>query len=215
MKKIGYLALVLLVLVLSGCGTTNKKGYNIKKEKTDPIIEEYIDDNPITVGIYDGHNLIQEYNTKKEVMSDIAVLTVYYTNDLYVDSLNVKHTFNKYFNNYQNINDYKIGYFISYKYDDKIYEKTFLDPSIMYEMPGMYIYLYDEINQDDGAFYSHIEEDDVNENTILDTIKIFLTDELVESPITLMAFTYNGEEDFDKDGNYRGVSKYSIKINLN
>ena len=80
--------------------------------------------------------------------------------------------------------------------------------------PYFYVYLYDDIHQADGAWYSHITKEQDGKNTMYTSIKLYLVKiSRVTSPITLTAFTYDSEDDFDSDGNYRGNSKYQIKIN--
>ena len=75
------------------------------------------------------------------------------------------------------------------------------------------VYLYDDIHQT-GSWYSHIEDNAMNEDTILTTIKITTSTKInnVTSDIYLTVFTYNGEEDFDENGNYRGNSTYTTTI---
>ena len=78
----------------------------------------------------------------------------------------------------------------------------------------MYIYLYDDINQTPGTFYSHLEPEDMKDNTIISSIKLFLAQEgsKISSPITLTVFTYDGDEDFTEEKKYRGISSYTINI---
>ena len=79
--------------------------------------------------------------------------------------------------------------------------------------PYIFIYLYDDIHQPDGAWYSHVES--MTDNTLFSSIKLTAIHNLNEitSPVTLTVFTYDTEDDFDEDGNYRGNSKYTININ--
>ena len=52
----------------------------------------------------------------------------------------------------------------------------------------------------------------MEDNTILSSVKIFATYDIDDVDyITLTAFTYD-DDDFDKDNNYRGKSKYTIDI---
>ena len=81
--------------------------------------------------------------------------------------------------------------------------------------PYFYTYIYDDINQPDYTFYSHLEENDINDETIFSSIKIFLRDPSnITTPIDFTVFTYDDLEDFDENNNYRGNSKYEININL-
>ena len=78
--------------------------------------------------------------------------------------------------------------------------------------PYLYPFMYDDINN--SGHYSHVTTKDVKDNTVYSSIKLYLHQKTKEitSPITLTAFTYNGEDDF-LDGHYRGNSSYTITIN--
>ena len=78
----------------------------------------------------------------------------------------------------------------------------------------LYIYLYDSYNYTSGT-YTHLEIDDVKDNTVYTSIKLYLAQEgsKITSPITLEVFTYK-DGDINEYGYYRGNSKYSIKVNL-
>lgn len=86
---------------------------------------------------------------------------------------------------------------------------NFLEPDIYRYGKYIYVYLYDDVNAPDGI-YSHLES--MEDNTILSSVKIFATYDIDDVDyITLTAFTYD-DDDFDKDNNYRGKSKYTIDI---
>lgn len=213
MKKRIFIIIILLLLV----GCTKKENIEvITVEKNDDIVkEEYIDDNPITIGIYENDiTLIKECNLVKESRREV-VLDFYYTNEENLGSNNQKENWYKFYSNYTNIDDYKIGFHFSFYVGDTKIEKTVLNTYTFTFEPYFYIYLYDDINQPDNTFYSHLEDADVNENTIFSSIKIFLMEPYdITSPIKFTVFTYNGLEDFDENNNYRGNSKYQININL-
>ena len=214
--------LILSLLLLTAC---NKEMNNITDIVTEPVTEPvtevkelYIDDNPITVGLYENGKLIKDYKTNFGRHKDVGYFEVCFTNDEYLGSSNVKRNFNKYYQNYQNIDNYKIGYYVKFATNDQEYEKVILDPSVKHLFhPYLYIYLYDDIHQKDGTIYDHVEPDDVKDNTIYSSIKLYTASGVSEitSPITLTVFTYDGPEDFDQDGYYRGNSKYTIVIEKN
>ena len=211
--KIKVLILIMLLLI-TGCKKEEQK--EIIEEKQEEVIEEkYVDDNPITIGIYENDiNLIKEYKLNK-VSNNEVIFSFYYTNIDNLGNRRQKENWHKYFNEYQNINDYKIGFHFSFYVGDTKIEKTILKPDTYAFNPYFYIYIYDDINQPDNTFYSHLEETDINENTIFSAIKIFLVEpELITSNITFTVFTYNDLDDFDEDNNYRGNSKYSVDIEL-
>ena len=210
--KIKVLILIMLLLI-TGCKKEEKE---IIEEKQEEVIEEkYVDDNPITIGIYENDiNLIKEYKLNK-VSNNEVIFSFYYTNQENLGNRRQKENWHKFYNEYENINDYKIGFHFSFYVGDTKIEKTILKPDTYAFNPYFYIYIYDDINQPDNTFYSHLEETDINKNTIFSAIKIFLVEsELITSNITFTVFTYNDLDDFDEYNNYRGNSKYSVDIEL-
>ena len=218
MKRI--LILIICLLLFSGC-SKEKEEKIIEKTKEPEIIDNvpnYIDDNPVKIAFYENNTVLKEYSAVKNINSDINVFSVLFTNDENVTGNNYKTLFNNYYNQYENKEKYKIGYYIKFYVGDKLFEKTIVDPTSTYNLnPYLYVYLYDDIHQPDGAWYSHVEEKDVKNDTLYTSIKLFMVENIadVTSPITLEAFTYDSEDDFDEKGNYRGNSKYSIEIKLN
>ncbi len=213
MKK--YIILFLIVLSLTACKKETKNEITIPKIN-DEITEQYIDDNPIKIGIYYNNNLVKTFTESPAYHKVLGTFNIYYTNQNTVDNNGVKYNFNKYYNQYKDIDKYKIGFYITYKAEGKKVEETIIDASKTHVMdPYLYVYLYDDIHQKDGTWYSHVEEKDMKENTIFSSIKLFYANkpELIEFPITLTAFTYKSEEDFNKNKQYRGNSFYTIEIN--
>ena len=80
--------------------------------------------------------------------------------------------------------------------------------------PYLYVYLYDDVHQPDGTWYSHLEPVDMKDNTVFSSIKLYFAQQgsKISSPITLTVFTYD-EDDIDSSGKYKGTSKYTITIN--
>lgn len=212
MKKIFWV--LTLFMLLTGCGNDNSYLYNdIKIDMID--MDSYVDDNPIKVSLYQGNRKITNYSTTLGNFKDIGVFNVYYTDSDILDSSAVKYNFKKYYQKYSGIDNYKIGFFISFDVGDEHFEKLILDPSSKHSLgPYMYIYLYDDINQTDGSFYSHLEPEDMNDNTIISSIKLFFPQRGVDitSPIKLTVFTYDSLDDFTSDNFYRGKSSYTINI---
>ena len=217
MKK--KIMLLLLLFIITGC--TNKELVNETKNGITPTVTPtpteipYIDNNPVKVGLYQNGNLVKELTTTINDGLDIGSFDVYFTNVENTGSSNTKNNFNKYYQEYDNKELYKIGFYISFYVGDELKEGTILGPKDMYIVtPYIYNYLYDDIHQPDGAWYSHVEEKDIKDNTVYSSIKLYAAEKTNEitSPITLTVFTYDTEDDFDKSGKYRGNSKYTITI---
>lgn len=219
MKKIGLIGLVLL---LSAC-SFNNSDTNLEEDKNNDIIDEqeeiYVDENEVKLGLFLYDN---NYHNKERIEdtyyanftsgTDIGSFEVFLTDDAIVDGTNFKNTWNKYYSQYENIENYKIGFNIKFILNDGTsYSGNYLEPDTYKFGEYFYTYLYDDIHQADGAFYSHLES--VNEDTLMTSIKIYAVDGIdrVDSLI-LSAFTYDTEDDFDSEGNYRGNSIYVIRI---
>ena len=217
-KKIQVI-LLLGFLILTGCNNKKEnikeKEREIKPQEQEEIKEEkYVDDNPITIGLYEDYStLVKDYYTDKTSLKDLF-FSAFYTNDENIVQGYVKNRFLNYMNNYENINNYKIGYTISFYVGDEYISKTITEITDEYVFnPYFYVYLYDDVNQDIGAWYSHLTKDDVKDYNLFTSIKLYLVEiDKVTSPIELTVFTYDTDDDFDEKGNYRGNSKYTINI---
>lgn len=227
MKKI---VLVLFIIIFfTGCNKEldSKEDNNlsdkieIKEEKEEvEEKEEYIDYNPIKIGLYQGNNGKYKrqdvFNTNLEPIKDIGVFSIILDNKEEVTGKNYKSIYKELSSTYENFSNYKIGYNISCTLKDgKEFNETILKPLkfsdfSFYEY--LYIWFYDDINN--SGYYSHIEMDDYNESTVMSSIKLMSSHkcEEIEGPISLTVFTYD-LDDFDELGNYRGISKFTMLIN--
>ena len=218
MKKI----LLISLLFLTGCSFTKTEEVKIEepiKNDVEETTPEYIDDNPIKLGLFLNSN---NYHNKEVIKDayytdfisgkDIGSFEVFLTDNEVIDGNNYKDTWNKYYNMYDDISNYKIGYNIKFMlYDGNHYESNILEPDIYKFGKYFYIYLYDDVHQEDGAFYSHLEG--MEDNTLLTSIKLYAVSGIDEvESIILDVFTYDSEEDFDENNNYRGNSLYAIRI---
>jgi len=218
MKKI---FLIFIILFTIGC-TIQKSDEEKRIEEAinnpptntpEPTPTPYVDTNPIKVGIYKDGKLLTEYNKKFKSRSDIAIFNIVFTNDEKLESGNFKTIWKKYYDKYENIDEYKIGFELRVDINGEEQVNVLLDPKNMTKIyPYLYAFLYDDIHN--SGYYSHVEVNDVKDDTVYSSIKLYLHDKTNEitSPITLTVFTYKDENDF-VDGIYRGNSKYTITIN--
>jgi hypothetical protein len=217
MKKI---LLIIMVIFLVGCQSKNQEEIdktanliNNPPTITPEATPDYVDTNPIVVGIYKDRKLITEYNKKFKDQTDIAIFSIFFTNEKNVGNGNFKTTWKKYYNEYEDISEYKIGFEIDVEINGEKVENVMLNPKNQHKIyPTLYAYLYDDIHN--SGYYSHVTMDDVKDNTVYSSIKLYLHKQTntITSPITLTVFTYKDENDFI-DGHYRGNSKYTITIN--
>jgi len=185
-----------------------------------PETGKYIDNNPIKLGLYKYHGrytdreLITEFSAPWQYHTDISSFEVYFTNESTIPGSNQIEQIDTYKTNYENIENYRIGYIINFLTNEKEIHKTILSPKDSEDFfEYLEIYLYDDYHRTPGVWYSHTTEEEFNENTLLTSIKLTagVNVSQIISDITLTAFTYDSN-DFDNYGNYKGISKYTIIV---
>ena len=125
MKKI--ILLFSIFLILTGC--EDKDAKTIQEIDLDETIKinEYVDNNPIKVALYEDNHIVKSYSTTLDNFKEIAVFNIYYTNKEKLDSTNIKYNYQKYYNEYDNIDNYKTGFYISFEAAGKKIEQIELD----------------------------------------------------------------------------------------
>ena len=223
MKKV-FIILGIIVLCCA-CGKTNKKEI-IKKEKTKDIkdevkVPEYKDLNNTPIAFYSltGNTLTKLNNINKtsSPLDDIGIFQIYPSNeDKIVLNENFGSSFHSRWQELNPNNTIKIGFNIKFNTNDEEVSYNILSPTNTFEK-WQYImnYLYDDYANLGKGFYSHLETEDCNENTLYTAFKMQAGEiDKITSKIELTVFTYDSEDDF-LDNNYRGNSKYTLDICLN
>ena len=232
MKKI-LISLIITSLLALGFIVYKEK---ITKENNNPSIKQenikpnmplettkYIDNNPIKIGLYKyygrykNRELITEYTETWTYHKDISSFEVFYTNDSSITGNYFQDTFKEYYDKYENIDNYKIGYLISFITNNGEIKKMILSPKDTEDFfEYLEIYLYDDYHRQKGVWYSHTTEEEYNDETLLTSIKLTAGKNIADiiSDISLTVFTYD-YDDFDEENNYRGNSKYSIIVKNN
>ena len=203
-----------------------EKSTDIENTKTNQIEEKKdsdlkIDNNPITIGLYtqgnSGKTLTKNFSSNWSRDEIIGMFYTVYTNKATISGNSFTSVWTSYYNEYSNIEKYKIGYNIKYTLKNgDIIDKQILKPD---DIPSLFVnlqvYLYDDVTPMPGRRYYHMTQPEVTDKTIYTSIKIVAYKETVNvaSPIELTAFTYDGIEDFDKvTGKYIGKSLYKTTI---
>lgn len=229
MKKV--FIILMMTLVLTGCfnkDNDSKKDHvpkikeETKKEEIVDDIPKYVDDNNIVMGLYDRNGntltLYKEFSTRVQIKKDINTFQAFFSNDETVTYSAMKYP-EYYYQKYNEVNPdkkYKVGFNLSYELNDgtKISQNIFGPSTTQTNYDYIEVYLYDSYKHRNDSFYSHIEENEYNDETFLTSIKLTAGSKYndIKSKITLTVFTYD-EDDFDPETNeYRGNSKYSVVI---
>lgn len=215
MKKVGILFLCFL---LCACNTNEIEEKTVEQKVVDVTPTPYVDNNPMKVGLYLRENgQRKKYETYENVWQnsvDIAVFSLFTTDEDTISGGNIKNVFNSYWNTYEHADEYKIGYQITYTLADQTtINRTILKPEDVEDLHGtLHIYVYDDVHQPDGAWYSHLET--LEENSLMTSIKLTGAEgsDQIVSDLVLKGFTYHDENDFDSQGYYRGHSVFETVV---
>ncbi len=224
MKKCKILLALLLVFSCTSC--TKEE---IKEEKPldllnkeDIIDEVYVDDSYIPLGIYSRDNYQYKLIDNEIVIpwvywTDIGVFTIFPTKEKSFPRNYVQDIYKPKWEALGDTQNNKIGFNLSFSTTEGEVSSNILKPSDRFNEAWDYIaiFLYDDVNITRGAWHDHLDDEEVNENTIYSSVKLFahVKSDNVTSPIKLTVFAYNNENDFDPEtGEYRGKSYHEIYI---
>ena len=229
MKKL--LVMLISIFLLTGCSLFDKKEEPAKKSATDqkeeikkeeePKEPEYVDDNNTPIGLYERNGstlkLLTEFNSNIQVKKDIKTFQAFLSKDETINHSGKRYA-DFYFEKYNELNPekkYKVGFNLKYTLADGTeISQNILGPSTTQtNYDYIEVYLYDAYKHRNDSFYSHIEENEYNDETLITSIKLTAGSKFndIKSKITLTVFTYD-EDDFDENNEYRGNSKYSVVI---
>lgn len=180
--------------------------------------EEVMDNNPITLSLYknykgEGRKKMTTFESTWTYHNDISSFEVFFTNIDSIPSGNFRDRFQEYYTTYSNIENYRIGYILKFSIDNIEKEYLIKSPKDTEEYFNyLETYLYDDYHREKGVWYSHTLESEMNDETLLTSIKLTSGKEVerITSDITLTAFTYdknNANFDINKTN-----SKYTITV---
>jgi len=219
MKKISVI--IFVIILLCGC---KKSELNTKKsDSSNDMVDyekiEYKDLNNTPIGIYNlkGNTLTKVNNiyVRPIVEGEIGTFQIYPSNEEVI-SLNSSfaESYHDEWIKYQNI---KLGFNIKFSLinGEKISYNIYGPENTFDKWEYLMNYLYDDYANLGKGFYSHVETDQVNENTLYTAFKMqssYSIDQ-INSKIEFSVFTYDSDDDF-LNGEYRGNSSYKIDICL-
>lgn len=212
--------IILFIIIVLCCGCINTKKEEKKKKKVDvEYIEHYKDLNNTPISFYSSNDSglvkLTKINKKLVSMEDIGIFQVYPSDEETI-SLNggFGNSFYDEWNKYNTNNNLKIGFNIKFSTDTEDISYNIFNPSnCMEKWEYLLNYLYDDYANRGKSFYSHIEENEYNENTLFTSIKLQSNDRAlsIKNKILLTVFTYDTDDDF-KDNEYRGNSSSTLTI---
>jgi len=223
MKKI---ILLFLILLLTGCGNNIKKE-DIKQEKEKeeetPIIDivpSYQDQNNTPISFYQlkGNSLykLSTISGNYKSLDDVGVFQIYFSNEESVSlTSSYAESYHSEIEKYPNI---KVGFSLSFTLEngEEVFYNILTPSNTMDKWEYFMAYLYDDYVNRYKGFYSHIENDEYNDETLFTAIKLQCGGYMnqINSPVKFSVFTYDSPDDF-LDGHYRGNSISTITICMN
>jgi len=162
------------------------------------------------------HNLITEYVSNWEKGKDIECFEAFTTNEKTVTGNGFKNAWEPYWNKYSDAADCKIGYCLTFTLNSsEVFTKTIKAPTDTAQYFNyIELYIYDDVHQTQGVWYTHLSESDIKDNTFMTSIKLTAGSKISEvKDIKLSAFTYSSAKDFDPvTGMYIGKNSYEITV---
>lgn len=187
--------------------------------QTEPYVPEI---SPDTVGIYipaangtAARKHITEFKSVRTAKKDIDCFEILATQAEQAEGSSFRSIWNAAWGSHENAENAKIGFHISFTLTSgEAISKQLLKPS---DSASFYdyleIYLYDDVHVAPGVWYTHLEDKDMTEETVITSIKLTSGSKIAQvGDITLTAFIYNGDDCFGADGSYIGLVSETIVI---
>lgn len=180
------------------------------------------DVSPDVVGIYipaeDGtkaRKLITEFTAKRTAKKDIDCFEIFASQEELLTGRSFSAIWKEAWEQHEGQESAKIGFIIEFSLTGgKNVRAQLLKPSDSADFfEYLEIYMYDDIHQTPGVWYTHLEDGDMDEETIISSIKLTSGSKIAEvGDIILTAFIYDGADNFDANGDYIGEVLQTIVI---
>ena len=158
---------------------------------------------------------ITEFTARRTAKTDIDCFEVFASGEDRVEGSSFRAMWTQTWEAHDAPETAKIGFHIRFETSDgQVISKVILKPSDAAEFYGfLEVYLYDDVNQTPGVFYSHLEDGQMTDSTVITSIKLTSGSRIAEvGDIELTAFIYTGDECFDADGSYIGTVLSTVVI---
>ena len=227
MKKI-FILCVLFLALFCGCDHKSSSSRDVVDEGEKQVVEDtsptlvYQDENPMPIGIYQlkGNRLtkLHQITITPVVEEDIGIFQLYPSSD---EEIILEEDFGSSFYHkwleYNPDNKIKMGFNIKFHLSttgEDVSYNMFSPNDTMLRWEHLMNYLYDDYANLGKSFYSHIENEEYTDSTLFTSIKLQNSYQVheIDSKIELTVFTYDSEDDFLENQEYRGNSSYTFDI---
>ncbi len=146
---------------------------------------------------------------------DIAEFGIFPTNEPTLPNTTLRDIWSPLWESYEGWENCKIGYKLEITLKTGWeYSKVIKDPDDVNRfMEYIEVYMYDDIHQIPGNWYSHLLMEEIDDETVITSFKLTAGSDYEEvSHIRLTAFVYDSVDDFDENGEYIGPVSYTIDV---
>ena len=147
--------------------------------------------------------------------TDIAEFGIFPTNEPTLPGTTLRNIWSPLWEAYEGWEACKIGYKLEITLKSGWeYSKIIKDPDDVNRfMEYIEVYMYDDIHQIPGNWYSHLLMEEIDEKTVITSFKLTAGSNYEEvEHIRLTAFVYDSADDFDENGEYIGPVSYTIDV---
>ena len=162
-----------------------------------------------------ARKLVTKFTSNRKAKKDIDCFEVFASAEGYVTGSSFSSMWQTAWAVFEDTQQAKIGFHIQFDLSDGTgISRTILKPGDAKDFYDyLEIYLYDDIHQTPGVRYTHLEDRDMDDETIISSIKLTSGSKINQvGDIVLTAFIYNGDDCFDAEGNYIGLVSASVII---
>lgn len=146
---------------------------------------------------------------------DIAEFGIFPTNEPTLPNTTLRNIWSPLWEAYEGWEACKIGYKLEIMLKTGWeYSKIIKDPDDVNRfMEYIEVYMYDDIHQIPGNWYSHLLMEEIDDETVITSFKLTAGSDYEQvSHIRLTAFVYDSADDFDENGEYIGNVSYTIDV---
>ncbi len=166
-------------------------------------------------GTREDYELQTSFADTGELGRDLCVFAAFPSNEQKLSGPYLKNIWEDTVKKNPDVSGMKMGYYFEYSTPDGKYAERILRPSDITDgyWDFVEVYIYDDINQDVTAWYSHLLDSEVNDKTLITSFKITAGERIKEvSDMKLTAFLYDPANTEAVDSEYIARHGYTVTV---
>lgn len=166
-------------------------------------------------GTKEEYELINDFKDDKSSGRDICVLAGFPSREVTLSGKNMRDIWTSCIDSNNYPETIRIGYFLEFLTPEGKCENLILRPSNITDEYWEYIeiYIYDDIHQEAGAWYSHLVDDEFTDESIISSVKITAGNKVSDiSDLQLTAFLYEIGDRERITADYAKINGFTVNI---